>query len=44
MSFNPHDPFNDEEFEFEVVDSEDPQQVEDRIQKHIKNKCKLWKK
>ena len=44
MSFNPHDPFNDEEFEFEVVDSEDPQQVEDRIQKAYKKQMQTLEK
>jgi hypothetical protein len=44
MSFNPHDPFNDEEFEFEIVESEDPQIVEDRIQKAYKKQMQTLEK
>ena len=44
MNFNPHDPFNDEEFEFEVVEAADPQEVEDRIQKAYKKQMQTLEK
>ena len=31
-AFNPLDPFNDEEFEFEIVETEDPADIDARIQ------------
>jgi hypothetical protein len=31
-TFNPFDPFNDEEFEFELVEAVDPEDIETRVQ------------
>jgi hypothetical protein len=44
MSFDPTDPFNDEEFEFEVVETPDPQDVEDRVQKAYKKQMQAVEK
>jgi glutaredoxin 2 len=44
MSFSPSDPFNDEDFEFEIVESVDPQQVHDVVQDAYKKQMQALEK
>jgi glutaredoxin 2 len=44
MSFNPLDPFNDEDFEFEVVEEHDPTVVDDAIQTAYKKQMTALEK
>lgn len=44
MSFNPLDPFNDEDFEFEVVEEHDPAVVDDAIQTAYKKQMTALEK
>lgn len=44
MTFNPTDPFNDEEFEFDAVQQIDPQQVHDAVQDAYKKQMQTLEK
>lgn len=44
MSFNPADPFNDEEFEFDAVQEIDPQEVHDTVQDAYKKQMQVLEK
>lgn len=44
MSFNPADPFNDEEFEFDAVQEVDPQEVHDTVQDAYKKQMQVLEK
>ena len=44
MSFNPADPFNDEEFEFDAAQQVDPQQVHDAVQDAYKKQMQTLEK
>lgn len=42
--FDPHDPFNDEGFEFDTVETEDPKDLDERIQKAYKKHMQALEK
>lgn len=42
--FDPNDPFNDEEFEFEVVETTDPDEIHTRVQKAYKKQMQALEK
>jgi glutaredoxin 2 len=44
VNFNPEDPFNDEEFEFETVEEHDPDAVNDAIQTAYKKQMQALEK
>lgn len=44
MNFNPLDPFNDENFEFETVETQDPEVVDDAIQTAYKKQMAALEK
>jgi hypothetical protein len=44
MSFNPSDPFNDEDFQFDAVDQVDPQEVHDTVQDAYKKQMQTLEK
>lgn len=44
MSFNPHDPFNDEDFQFETVEEVDAQEVHDTVQDAYKKQMQSLEK
>jgi glutaredoxin 2 len=43
-TFNPFDPFNDEEFEFEIVEEVDQQEVHDTVQTAYKKQMQALEK
>ena len=43
-SFNPLDPFNDEDFEFEIVETEDPADTDARVQSAHKKQMQAVEK
>ena len=42
--FNPDDPFNDEEFEFEAVEATDPDEIHTKVQKAYKKQMQALEK
>jgi hypothetical protein len=44
MSFNPADPFNDEDFEFDTAEQVDPQEVHDTVQDAYKKQMQTLEK
>jgi len=44
MSFDPTDPFNDEDFEFEGVEQVDPKEVHDTVQDAYKKQMQTLEK
>ena len=42
--FNPDDPFNDEEFEFEAVETTDPDEIHAKVQKAYKKQMQALEK
>jgi len=43
-TFNPFDPFNDEEFEFEIVEAVDPEDTDARVQTAYKKQMQAVEK
>ena len=42
--FNPDDPFNDEEFEFDAVDAPDPDEIHAKVQRAYKKQMQALEK